>query len=198
MHKFDPTKIKTLDLGPDCEVFLNSTWLSFTEARRLFIVLRDQIPFKQHRVGIGGTVIDQPRLTCWFGDRSYTYSRLTIQPDPWIPELLKLRDKLREDLDVDFNSALANLYLTGQNHITWHADDEKQIGPTIASVSLGGLREFDIRNPELNKTYSLELQTGSLIVMSKETQKHCQHRIVKTKRNVEPRINLTFRELQNA
>lgn len=196
MHRFDPQNIQILDLGPDCDVFYHPTWLSFAVARQLFASLHAKIPFKQHRVGIAGTLIDQPRLTCWFGDSSYTYSGLTIQPDPWIPELLSLRQKLVTDLNINFNSVLANLYQDGSNHISWHADSEKQIGPTIASVSLGGLREFDIRNPQLNKHYSLELQTGSLVVMGSETQKHCQHRIVKTNRIVEPRINLTFRVLQ--
>lgn len=145
-----------------------------------------------------GFMVNQPRLTCWFGDASYTYSGLTIQPDPWFPELTFLRDKLREDIGADFNSVLANYYHDGSNHVGWHADAEKQIGPIIASVSLGGLREFGIKNVKANKHYSIELQTGSLLVMAKNTQKHCAHRIVKTSRPVEPRINLTFRILQGA
>lgn len=190
-------EIQNLDLGSSCKVFYHPRWLSFKEALKLFSSLKEKIPFKQHRISIAGTTVDQPRLTCWFGDESYTYSGLTIQPDPWIPELLDLRDRLREDLNATFNSALANYYHDGAHHIGWHADNEDQIGDTIASVSLGGLREFGIKNSSLNKHYSIELQTGSLLVMAGETQKHCKHCIVKTSKPVEPRINLTFRVLRN-
>lgn len=194
---FKPEQLQIFDLGPQCDVFYHSKWLKFQEARNYYQVLREKIPFQQHRVAIMGTIIDQPRLTCWFGDSSYTYSGLTINPDPWFPELLQLRDKLREDLGVDFNSVLANYYFDGSSGIGWHADNEKQIGPVIASVSLGGLRQFGIQNISANKNYTIELQTGSLIVMAGETQKYCRHQIAKTSRPVEPRINLTFRVLQS-
>ena len=140
--------------------------------------------------------MNQARLTCWFGDEAYTYSGLTIQPEPWFPELQDLRDRLRRDLDVDFNSVLANFYPDGNSHVGWHADNESQIGPIIASVSLGGLREFSIKNTSLGKHHTIGLQAGSLLVMAGATQKHCKHCIVKTKALVEPRVNLTFRILQ--
>lgn len=189
--------VEHFDLGPESQVFYHPKWLSFKEALGLFDVFHKTLPFKQHRVSIAGTEINQPRLTCWFGDAGYTYSGLTIQPDPWTPELLQVRDKLKQDLGIQFNSALANLYVDGSHSVGWHADNEDQIGPVIASISLGGLREFGIKNPALNKQYSVELQTGSLLVMAGQTQKHCKHCIFKTAKLVSPRINLTFRVFEN-
>ena len=194
--KFSEQEIQRFDLGSKCEVFYHPKWMSFKKALKTFDILNTTIPFKQHRVSVVGTTVDQPRLTCWFGDESYTYSGLTINPAPWTQELLEIRDQLRHDLETPFNSVLANFYKDGSSHVGWHADNEDQIGSTIASVSLGGLREFGMKNPSLNKHYSIELQTGSLLVMAGETQKHCKHCIVKTAKPVEPRINLTFRVLQ--
>jgi len=168
-------------------------WLSFKEAIRHFEVLQRTIPFEQHRVVIINSSVPQPRLTCWFGNGNYTYSGLTLKAHPLLPELHELSNKLKTDLDLEFNSILANYYRDGQDRVSWHADDERAIGPVIASVSLGEMRKFGIRNRELNKNISLDLQTGSLLIMAGETQKHCQHCIFPTKQNVGPRLNLTFR-----
>lgn len=158
------------------------------------------LPLAQYSVYINGSPIKQPRLTCWHGEAGYTYSGLTVQPNPWTPELTYLRDKLRSELGVDFNSVLANYYEDGSNSIGWHGDREEELGPTennkiIASVSLGGLRQFGLRNRKLNKSHIVDLQDGSLVIMAGETQKHCQHCIFKTKDKVKPRLNLTFRVL---
>jgi alkylated DNA repair dioxygenase AlkB len=39
------------------------------------------------------------------------------------------------------------------------------------------------------------LEHGSLLIMSAETQKYWQHGVAKTKKQVEPRINFTFRKI---
>lgn len=182
-----------IDLGPACQVWYQPTWLPFKEALRLFDALQAAIPFEQHRVIVAGSSVPQARLTCWFGDGSYTYSGLTIQPKPWIPELPPIRDRLSQELSCNFNSLLANYYRDGNDRVSWHADDERAIGPIIASVSLGSMRKFGIKNRSLGKAHDIDLQAGSLLVMAGETQKHCLHCISPTKQAVGPRINLTFR-----
>ena len=39
------------------------------------------------------------------------------------------------------------MYRDGKDHVSWHSDDETLFGrlPTIASVSLGDLRVFELR-----------------------------------------------------
>lgn len=193
--RFKPDEIKILELGETCEVFYVPRWLPFKHALSLYDSLSKKINFQQYKIAIADTLVDQPRLTCWFGEQSYTYSGLAIQPEPWLPELLTIRNKLIQDLGENFNSALANYYENGSHYVGWHADDESQIGSTIASVSLGEVRDFSIRSAKANHT--LSLQAGSLLVMAGETQKYCKHTLHKTAKDVKPRINLTYRQFQN-
>jgi alkylated DNA repair dioxygenase AlkB len=50
-----------------------------------------------------------------------------------------------------------------------------------------------------NKEQKVEvlLTNGSLLIMAGETQHFWQHQLPKTKAQVEPRINLTFRQIKN-
>lgn len=79
----------------------------------------------------------------------------------------------------------------------WHSDDEAINGPNpvIASVSLGAERRFDFRHKETREVVSAILPHGSLLVMSGSCQTNWHHRIAKTTRKIEPRINVTFRLL---
>ena len=47
------------------------------------------------------------------------------------------------------------------------------------------------------KSFNLKLllKNGSVLIMSGETQEYWLHQIPKTKKNVGPRINLTFRKI---
>jgi alkylated DNA repair dioxygenase AlkB len=89
------------------------------------------------------------------------------------------------------------LYRDGNDSVSWHSDNEEINGsePTIASVSLGATRRFDLRHKESGETVRVDLEDGSLLVMSGLSQ-HCwAHQIAKTKAKVGPRINLTFRRV---
>jgi alkylated DNA repair dioxygenase AlkB len=81
----------------------------------------------------------------------------------------------------------------------WHQDNEPELGekPTIASVSFGASRQFQMRH-KFDKSvskFNIQLQHGSVLIMSGETQKYWQHQIPKTKKQVGERINLTFRKI---
>jgi alkylated DNA repair dioxygenase AlkB len=78
-----------------------------------------------------------------------------------------------------------------------HSDDEKELGPrpVIASLSMGAERAFLLKsklNPKA-KTVKLPLASGSLLLMKGDTQKNYKHGIAKETRNLDPRVNLTFR-----
>ena len=65
---------------------------------------------------------------------------------------------------------------------------------SIASISLGGEREFQIRlGREAHR--SIVLERGSLLLMRGNTQKHYFHQIPKSHAE-DPRINLTFRRIR--
>ena len=178
----------------------DESWLPPPEADRLLDRLMSSLPLRQETIQIFGRPVNQPRLSAWIGDpgASYSYSGRTFAPEPWVPELIALRQRLGEALGQDFNSVLCNLYRSGQDSMGWHADNEPELGPDprIASVSLGGTRRFVLRHRKRQApAVELGLSHGSLLVMEGTTQHHWRHAVPKTARDVKPRLNLTFRTI---
>jgi alkylated DNA repair dioxygenase AlkB len=184
----------------DADVALDAAWLAAGEADALFEALRAAVPWDVHRIRMFGRVVDSPRLSCWIGDpgTGYRYSGTHFEPNPWPVALRPIRARLAEELRIDFNSVLANLYRDGRDCMGWHSDDEPELGsrPLIASLSLGGTRRFVLKHRKDPSTkLALELPPGSLLVMRGATQANYRHALPRTARPVGARINLTFRRI---
>jgi alkylated DNA repair dioxygenase AlkB len=140
----------------------------------------------------------QPRLTAWYGDveKPYAYSGITMAPDQWIHPLIEIKSVADQLSGAESSSALLNLYRDGNDGLGWHRDNEKVLGPTptIASVSLGAVRSFQLRDYKDKKNLiSLELQPGSVVIMRGASQQMWEHRVPKSKKVFGARINITFR-----
>ena len=162
--------------------------------------LETEISWQQGTVNLFGRTIPSPRLSAWYGNRSYTYSQKTWAPAPWTNQLLKIKTHVEALSKAKFNGVLLNLYRTGQDSMGWHSDDEIELGklPKIASLSLGAERKFLLRPRDKSaKSYSIPLPHNSLLIMAGETQENWQHSIPKTTKAVGHRINLTFRWIKN-
>lgn len=161
----------------------------------------NEICWRNDKIKMFGKVMDQPRKVAWYGDQGveYTYSGIKMKALEWSPVLMILKLRLEEFLGVNFNSVLINLYRDGNDYMSWHSDDEKELGknPVIASVSLGCERDFLFRmkSNKLEKVKIL-LENGSLLVMQSETQHFWQHSVPKRKMSTTPRLNLTFRNIK--
>ncbi len=156
------------------------------------------ISWRNETATIVGKRIPLPRLTAWHGDKPYRYSGITHDPAPWTPALLELKTIAETTAQTGFNSVLLNLYRNGRDSMSWHADDERELGPdpVIASISLGGTRKFQMRHKrDKNKKVEILLTHGSCLVMAGGMQSHWLHQIPKTARPAQPRINLTFRRI---
>ena len=188
----------------DGEILFMRNFFTPTEAKNYFELLQNNINWKQEEVKFYGKTFPVPRKTAWYGYEgfNYSYSGITCFPEIWTNELLEIKSKIEKFIpDEDFTSVLLNLYNNGNDKMGWHADDEKELGinPTIASVSLGETRRFDIKhkqNPELH--YKFELTSGSLLIMRGALQHHWVHQIPAQKKVKEPRINLTFRTIKKS
>ena len=168
-----------------------------TDPARWLEQLLVELPWQQRSIRMFGRDLPEPRLTSWHGDpgASYRYSGQTNEPLPWTPVLQRMRQRLAE-IGVPSNSVLANLYRDGADHMGWHADDERGLGPVIASVSLGSARTMQFRpRPKGPVALRIELLSGSLLVMAGATQRNVHHRIPATRTQVGPRVNLTFRTI---
>jgi alkylated DNA repair dioxygenase AlkB len=183
------------------EVWVMSNFLSESEAKVLFDKLLKTIHWKQEEISFYGKKYPVPRLTAWYGYSgfNYTYSGIVCNPEPWTKELLDVKLSIESYLkEVDFNSVLLNQYRDGNDKVSWHADDEKELGPSplIASLSLGAMRRFDLKHKTIpGQELKINLNSGCLVIMKGELQHHWLHQIPVQKKVHEPRINLTFRTI---
>jgi alkylated DNA repair dioxygenase AlkB len=184
---------------PEASLLLWEAFLPQSEADALFTTLLQQTPWKHEAMRCYGKVRPLPRLTAWYGDPGtrYDYSGIVNEPRPWTPLLHALRDRVHTYTGQAFNSVLLNLYRSGADSLSWHQDNEPELGerPVIASLSVGQVRVFQLRHKSRSEVGRLDiaLAHGSLLLMRGDTQAYWQHRLPKTKRPVGARINLTFR-----
>ena len=157
------------------------------------------IDWKNDEAIIFGKHIQTKRKVAWYGDREfeYSYSNTTKKALLWTEELLVLKKLIEDKSGESFNSCLLNLYHNGDEGMAWHSDAEKDLkrNGAIASVSFGAERKFSFKHKETKEKRSLLLQNGSLLVMKGTTQTHWLHRLPPTKLVSKPRVNLTFRTI---
>jgi alkylated DNA repair dioxygenase AlkB len=184
----------------DGEVYVHPGFFTNAESERYFKILLDTINWKQDAMKFYGKEVKLPRLTAWYGTsvKDYSYSGIENKPVPMTRELLEIKSRVENESSFRFNSVLLNLYRDGNDSVSWHRDNEKvlRINPVIASVSFGATRIFKFRhinNHSLVK--SVELSSGTYVLMKGQTQHMWEHHIPKSKKVHSPRISLTFRIL---
>jgi alkylated DNA repair dioxygenase AlkB len=97
---------------------------------------------------------------------------------------------------VRFTSAGLNLYRDGNDSVAPHGDrlEATPEKAPVALVSLGAVRRMTIRSRfKPRRVLDLDLEPGSLLVMSFESHFNYDHAIPKTKGRVGPRISVAFR-----
>jgi alkylated DNA repair dioxygenase AlkB len=191
---------------PGAELFWDQHFLQLWEATRLFTTLLVTCAWER-RKGLFGHVV--PRDEAYYGDSGthYTYSRREYKPLPWLPELLSLKARVEEVTPAavygnlprtGYNAVLCNLYRNGNDSVGLHADAEPEMGPVIASVSLGAERVFRLKANDGGVVLSETLPAGSLLIMAGESQRHFRHEVPKEPLVTESRINLTFRYVKHS
>lgn len=175
--------------------------ISKEEAAYFFKTLMENIEWKNDEAFIFGKHFITKRKVAWYGDSeySYTYSNKTKLALPWTRELLQLKGKIEHISGAQYNSCLLNLYHSGEEGMAWHSDDEKELAKnsTIASLSLGAERRFTFKNKSTKEIVPVFLEEGSLLLMKGSTQLNWWHRLAPTKKVKTPRVNLTFRKMNN-
>lgn len=169
------------------------------EADFYYEQLLNTIDWKNDEAIVFGKHIITKRKVGWYGDRDfeYTYSSHTKKALSWTNELLELKKLATERTGETFNSCLLNLYHSGEEGMSWHSDNEKELkkNGAIASFSFGVTRKFVFKHKQTAQKVSVVLEHGSLLVMKGTTQAHWLHSLPVTKTIYRPRINLTFRTI---
>jgi alkylated DNA repair dioxygenase AlkB len=166
-------------------------------ATSLLKALNQELSWSQESLRMYGETIPFPRLMAWYGEpgTAYRFSGKTHHPQEPNAQLRALMELLQTDFGKPFNAVLANAYRSGSDSMSWHSDNEPELGPEpfIASISLGASRTFRMRHKSSKTSQSYSLNHGSLLIMKDHSQKDWEHCIPKTKKPVDLRINLTFR-----
>ena len=152
-----------------------------------FEALHRDVPWRSERRRMYDRDVDVPRMVAGY--------RLD---EPAVPAPL-LQAAVRAGKTggvVRFTNVGLNLYRDGHDSVAPHNDHLYEIvaGHPIALVSLGAVRRMTIRSKTRpRRAFDLDLESGSLLLMSYDTQKHYDHGIPKVRANVGPRISLAFR-----
>jgi alkylated DNA repair dioxygenase AlkB len=130
--------------------------------------------------------VDVPRLVAGY--------RLA---DPAIPPVLaEAASRVALATGTPFNSVGLNYYRDGRDSVAPHNDHLYEIVARhpIALISLGATRRMTIRSKtKPRRIFDLDLEDGSLLLMSYETQLHYDHGILKTRNATGPRISVALR-----
>ena len=192
---------------PGAEIYYDKNFLSPEEATTLFNVLQTKCAWERRSTSFKSAV---PRDEAYYGDQgtNYVYSRREYKPLAWIPELLSLKIRVEEATPglaysnsslprLGYNAVLCNLYRNGNDSVGLHADAEPEMGPVIASVSLGAERLFRLKGQNGAVAFAERLPHGSLLIMAGKTQQNFKHEVPKEPDVAQPRINLTFRHIKH-
>ena len=150
-----------------------------------FAELRANVPWRSERRQMYDRAVDVPRLMSWF-----VFEREVP------PTIAAARAVVEAATGQRFDSVGLNLYRDGRDSVAPHNDhtNELAVGAPIALLSLGAIREMVIRAKKPpRRVLKLELEPGSLFVMSYDTQQHYDHGIPKVDVPVGERISLAFR-----
>lgn len=182
------------------EVYYYGPVLEVSKADDYYEKLLKNIEWKPDKANLFGKVITTKRSVAWYADTpfSYTYSKITKTALPWTQELLELKKFVESQCGESFNSCLLNLYHNESEGMAWHSDGEKDLKKhgAIASLTLGAERKFCFKHKKEGTKIDIVLPHGSLLVMIGTTQEYWLHRLPPTKLKKGPRINLTFRTIE--
>jgi alkylated DNA repair dioxygenase AlkB len=158
--------------------------------REWFAALREKVDWRTEQRPMYDRVVDVPRLVA-----SYKLAAADV-PEP----IEAMRPAVEAFCGVAFTSAGLNFYRDGNDSVAPHGDrlgnDPKEA--PVALVSLGDIRRMTIRShSKPRRVLDLDLEPGSLLVMSYASHFNYDHGIPKTTQRVGPRISVAFRHTPN-
>src|ERR1700730_1647080 len=157
------------------------------ETKQWFDRLHDNVEWRSERRPMYDRVVAVPRLVASFSLDD------ALLPEPIAP----MRGPVEEFCGVVFTSAGLNFYRDGNDSVAPHGDHVERgpVGAPVALVSLGDIRRMTIRSKtKPRRILDLDLEPGSLLVMSYTSHLNYEHGIPKTRERVGQRISVAFRQ----
>jgi alkylated DNA repair dioxygenase AlkB len=142
------------------------------------------VDWKQGRRKMWERVLDDPRLSRWYG------------PDATLPHpaLTRIGDALAEHYGVSLSGPGLNYYRDGNDSVAPHADRELRVidDTLIAIVTLGARRPFLVKPKSGGRSRDVAPGSGDLLVMGGATQLDFTHAVPKVA-HAGPRVSLSWR-----
>jgi len=182
---FEPSETVLVDDATGRIVY-TPRFVSDAEAAAWFDELRHAVEWKAQRRMMYDREVDVPRLTAHF----------RLHEDA-LPEAIRAAAaRVVAATAVPFSGVGLNFYRDGHDSVAPHNDHLYEIveGHPIALLSLGATRRMTIRAKQPpRRVFHVDLEAGSLLMMSYATQVHYTHGVPKTDDPVGERISLAFR-----
>ncbi len=155
-------------------------WVAHHEA--LFSELEQRLPWRAESRPMYDRVVTVPRLLAM------------VEAHPLIEEM---RLALSERYGEAFVRVSAALYRDGKDSVAFHGDTTARdlVQATVATVSLGAPRKFQLKPTEGGSSRAYALGGGDLVVMGGTCQRTWRHAIPKVSGDVGPRIAVMFRPI---
>jgi len=183
---FEPARVQILRDAQGGVVYMPGV-LSAPRAQQWFEQLRERIDWKSERRPVYGQEVDAPRLI----------ARLRLDDGSELPAPLPEAAALVERLTGEhYNSIGLNYYRDGNDSVAQHNDRLEELVPDhpLALLSLGATRRLTIRaKAPPNRALHVDLESGSLLLMSYSSQLRYLHGIPRSRHALGPRICLAFR-----
>jgi alkylated DNA repair dioxygenase AlkB len=166
------------------------------EGEAAFAALREGIDWRANRRVMYEREVDVPRLTAHFALAKLVSGEAEGVDAGAAAAMAGLARRVSEALGAPFNSIGLNFYRDGNDSVAPHNDRLGDLvkGEPIALVSLGSTRRMLIRSKTPGEpAVPIDLEAGSLLVMSWSSQLHYTHGVAKTKAQVGERISVALR-----
>ena len=191
----------TTILETDGEAIYYQNVFTGEKCLEIFQKLFSEIDWQTDKFLMFGKKVETKRLVAWYAEENYDYKYAGAikKAKIFLPVLRDIKNCVEKVTGEVYNSVLLNLYHNGDEAMSWHSDNEREIvkDSSIASVSFGADRKFKFKHKESGEVVDLILESGSLLDMRGPIQRFWKHCLPKSKKVSKPRINLTFRMIEN-
>ncbi len=148
-------------------------------------------------IKIYGKTCHQRRCVGFFSDDSigYQYSKQLSLSKPMTISLLELLTHVNAIFGTNYNGILVNKYKSGEDYISRHSDDEKNLDDSgVIAISYGATRTFRIRDKKTKKIVKdFPLISYNMLQMGGSFQQEFTHEIPIERKIKDERISFTFR-----
>ncbi|REG96104.1 alpha-ketoglutarate-dependent dioxygenase AlkB family protein [Flavobacterium aquicola] len=180
--------------APDVDLMLIDRFFTKEESDNYYTILLNNTVWREYEMPMYDKIVTAPRMIAWYDERDNNSGK-----SYWPKELRTIKARVENEIQMNFNAVLLNLYRNGKDGVSWHSDKTQSENKdmNIASVTFGETRMFRLRHKFLKHQPQIEipLHHGSFLLMAGKTNSFWEHQVPKTGREVLPRINLTFRQV---